>query len=140
MRVMMAVAVLTATRPALAAGPTAGSPALRRIVRSLADGTVAGPVFDAIASIGPNSFWATLGPLLVGGAAVLLLALGPVLGMVVVLWTYRRLRWLFWLTVGAVATLLRWVADRARLLVGRGGASGVEEVSVGSNAVDSGDD
>jgi hypothetical protein len=140
MTVVVAVAALTASRPALAAGSTAGSPALRLIVRSLADGTVAGPVFDAIAAVGPDSFWAALGPLLVGGAAVLLLALGPVLGMVVVLWTYRRLRWLFWLTVGAVATLLRGVADRVRLLVGRGGASGPEAVSAGSSAADSGDD
>ncbi|MFB6206586.1 MAG: hypothetical protein ABEJ05_08700 [Haloglomus sp.] len=128
----MVVAVANVTGRVTAAGASGREPALRRLVRNLGDGTVFGPGMDAVAAVGPDTFWATLGPVLVGAWGIMLLALGPVFCMVGVLWTYRRLRWVFWTVVGAVATGLGWLCDVGPSLWG----TAPEDVGVESTGPD----
>lgn len=86
---------------------TTDDPALRELVRALGDGTAVGPTMDAVAALGTAAVWQQVGLLLVGVGGVLLLAFGPTVAMVVVLWGYRRLQWLCRVAVDAIGRAAR---------------------------------
>jgi hypothetical protein len=124
--------LVSTTRVATAnhAHGTGGGSALRELVRGLGDGTALGPAMDAIAALGTTAVWQQVGLLFVGVGGVCLLAFGPAVAMVAFHWTYRRVRWLFWVVLSALVRAGRaaWAGTAiARRLVGDSTATGATE-------------